>query len=342
MIRFSKIFLYSTLLILLVWQLPWCYAFLTAKPANAPFILYSPIIDDFIVTQKKGDKNVVRFDLKDREYTQKDVDSLLPTFFMRQLVADERFPDTLLGVPVSPKEVQHASFTFRSTPSTVNVPQTGIYFLLESMSKRVDLEMPDDAFRFTKNGIEFINMNTNTVDTEKSTLFTDMLNKKGFTFPALRASGNPTTRKEYDEGYLVLDANRRLFHLKQTQGRPYVKAIDLPEGVVADWVFITEFRNRKTLGFLCDTEHRFYVIERDGTVVKAAIPGFDPAKDGITIFGNLFDWTVKVSKEKEDHFYALRASDYSLIKEYSLPNESKEIPGLSFTSPNDKFVRPRF
>lgn len=31
MIRFSKIFFYITVAVLLVWQLPWCYAFLTLK-----------------------------------------------------------------------------------------------------------------------------------------------------------------------------------------------------------------------------------------------------------------------------------------------------------------------
>ena len=34
MIRFSKMFFYVTVAVLLVWQLPWCYAFLTLKPAN--------------------------------------------------------------------------------------------------------------------------------------------------------------------------------------------------------------------------------------------------------------------------------------------------------------------
>ena len=31
MIRFSKMFFYVTVAVLLVWQLPWCYAFLTLK-----------------------------------------------------------------------------------------------------------------------------------------------------------------------------------------------------------------------------------------------------------------------------------------------------------------------
>jgi len=234
------------------------------------------------------------------------------------------------------------NFTFKSVPSAINAPQTGLYFLMESMSKRVDLKMPEDAFRFTDKGIEFIRMETNRIDEAKSELFTEMLVQKGFAFPASYASGNPTTRKDYDEGYLVLDANHKLFHLKCTKGRPYVKLIQLPEGVLPEYVFITEFRSRRTLGYMVDSQHHFYVINSDGSLVKSALPGFDPTKDELTIFGNMFDWTVKLSTDKDDYYYALDATDYSLIKEYAYKDMRRSVPGLSFTSPDDKFVMPRF
>ena len=150
----------------------------------------------------------------------------------------------------------------------------------------------------------------------KANCLRDMLVQKGFAFPACYASGNPTTRKDYDEGYLVLDANHKLFHLKCTKGRPYVKAIQLPEGVLPEYVFITEFRSRRTLGYMVDSKHHFYIINSDGSLVKSALPGFDPAKDELTIFGNMFDWTVKLSTDKDDYYYALDATDYSLIKEH--------------------------
>ncbi len=45
--------------------------------------------------------------------------------------------------------------------------------------------------------------------------------KKDFHFPAIEIVGNPTVKKkEYDEGYLLLDADRRLFHLKQVKRTP--------------------------------------------------------------------------------------------------------------------------
>lgn len=342
MSRFSKIFLYATVAVLIIWQLPWCYAFLAVKPNRTPFTMYSSVLGDFIINHTDENKQIIRKDTKGNVYTQQQVDSLLPAMYVRQLTADERFPDTICGVAVSPKDIQQTNFTFKSSPSDINAHKSGIYFLMESMSKRVDLKMPDDAFRFTNDRIEFIRMASNSIDEEKSKLFTEMLLQKGFVFPAIYASGNPTARKDYDEGYLVLDANHKVYHLKCTKGRPYVKAIDVPNGVQPNYLFITEFRGKQSLGYMVDSECKFYVIESDGTVVKSDIPHFDPTKDELSILGNMFDWTVKLSTDTDDYYYALDANDYSLIKEYAYKDMRSSVPGLTFTSPDDKFVKPRF
>ena len=238
-------------------------------------------------------------------------------------------------------DIQMTSFNFRTRPSAINTPQTGIYFLLESMPSRVDLDMPDDAFRFNRKGIEFVNMETNTVNEEKSRKFTQMLSDKGFRFPPKEVSGNPTTMKEYDNGYLLIDADGNLFHMKQTRGLPYVKALPVPVGIKPAHVFITEFRDRKMLGLLTDTNHRLYAIMADGSIALTGVPGYNPEQDEITIFGNMFDWTVRIASPENIVYYGIKASDFSLLKQYEIPSENTEIPGLSFTSPYDQYVRPR-
>lgn len=342
MIRLSKIFLYVTVAVLLVWILPWCWAFVASSASKTPFTIYSALLDDFVVMEQDPVKGLVRRDTQGNTYTQQQVDSLLPAFYLRQLTADERFPDTICGVAVNPKDIQLTNFTFRSVPSDINANQAELYFLLESMSPRVDLEMPSDAFRFTDHGIEFIDMAENQVNDAKSKLFTDMLARKGFSFPASYASGNATTRKDYDNGYLLIDNDHKVFHLKSTKGRPYVKAITTPDSVVPQYVFITEFRSKLTLGYMVDSKCEFYVINADGSVHKSGVPAFDPTKDELTIFGNMFDWTVKVSTDTDDYFYAIDAHDYSLIKTCEYTDMRHSVPGLSFTSPEDKFVKPRF
>ena len=203
--------------------------------------------------------------------------------------------------------------------------------------------MPDDGFRITPHGIEFIVMENNTIDQEKSKVFTEVLKKKEFRFPAQYVAGNPSTRKEYDEGYLILDAEGKLFHMKQTQGRPYVRAIPLPEGLNAKYLFITEFQDRKTLGYITDVNNNFYVLKnKTYEVIKTGLPSYNPETDNFSIFGNMFDWTVCVTTDTAEEYYALDADNYSLIKSVSFPTSSNGMSGLRFTSYKDKFVKPRF
>lgn len=340
--RFSTLLLYVTIAFLLLWQLPWCYNFFVVKPEKTPFTLYSSVINDFVQMGQEEGKGMVRRDLAGNTYSEATFDSILPTFYFRQLMSDERFPDSINGVAVTPKIVQTENFNFRSVPSDINAPSIGLYSLLESMSGRVDLKMPDDVFRITAQGIEFIDMASNSVNTEKSLQFTEAMTKKGFHFPAIKIAGNPTVKKEYDEGYLLLDANRQLFHLKQVKGRPYVRAIALPEGLTLDQLYLTEFRNKKTLALMTDVNNAFYVLKsRTYDIVKTGLPAFNPQTDALTIIGNMFDWTVRVTTADADNYYALNADDYSLIKKLENQSSVHSMPGITFTSYTDKYVMPR-
>ena len=193
MIRFSKLFFGFTVFVLLLWLLPWAYNFAFYKPERTPFTLWSCVVGDFAVVDFAGD-GIVRRDRGGRTYTDREFDSILPTFYARQLLNDERFPDSLCGVAVTPRLLQSENFMFRSTPAEINKPRTGLYPLLESMSGRVDLEMPDDVFRITSSGIEFVVMATNRIDRGKSDRFTEAMTRKGFRFPALAVAGNPSTK----------------------------------------------------------------------------------------------------------------------------------------------------
>lgn len=341
MLRLSKWIFWGLVALIALWQLPWCYNFLTAKSYSTPFTLYSSVADDFAILARGEDKQMCYTDRSGRNYTEEQFDSILPTFYYRQLVTDDRFPDSICGVAVTPRLIQQNNFTIRFNPSDVNKAQIGLQQLLESMSGRVDLELPDDVFRVTDQGIEFVKMATNSLDEEKSDRFTEMMLRKGFRFPAHHLSGNPTDRKEYDEGYVLLDADRRLFHLKQTKGRPYVRAIELPEEMTAERLYITEFPSRRTLCFVVDADGGFWVVERDYRVVKTGIPSFTPERESMLIFGNLFDWTVKISDSRAERYYALDGNDYHLIDTMSHPLPQRGIRGLKFTSSKDKFVKPR-
>lgn len=349
--KLSKIIYVLLLAILAIWLIPWTFDFFTYKPETTPFTIYSSVIDDFAMTEMEEGRGLVRKDLSGRAYDEKEFDSILPLFFVRQLVVDDRFPSSINGRAITPKEAKMGNFVFRSTPIQVNKPSSGLNFLLESFSGRVDLVMPSDVFRFTNKGIEFIEMNTNSVNKEKSEQFTEMLLRKGFQFPMQLIDGIATTRKAYDEGYLLTDAEGKLFHFKMVVGRPYVRRIELPEGVNLLKIFITEFTSKCSLGFLIDSAHRFYVLTPNYQVHQVDIPGINPHTEAFTVFGNLFDWTFKISSTDRERYYAVDSENYQLIKKHEILAKNNSFGDryrsllmplrLSFTSGYDKYVYPR-
>ena len=123
----------------------------------------------------------------------------------------------------------------------------------------------------------------------------------------------------------------------------HVRAIALPEGLTLEHLYLTEFRNKKTLAFLTDVNNALYVLKsRTYDVVKTGVPAFNPETDALTIIGNMFDWTVRVTSPSSDNYYALNADDYSLIKKLENNSNTHYMPGISFTSYTDKYVMPRF
>ena len=341
MTRFSKLFFGLLVVVLLLWQVPRAVNYLTAERETTPFTLYSEVLNDFALI-RRGNGEIEYADRRGNRYEQRQFDSLLPLFYARQLVADGRFPDSIGGRAVPPREAQEATFLFRSTPPGGHTPTPGIRVPLGSMAGGDELEMPADAFRLTDDGIEFIDMAANRVEQQKSARFTEVMRRKGVRFPVTELSGNPTTRKEYDEGYVLLDADRRMFHLKMVQGRPYVRAIALPEGMRPEHLFITEFHNRRTLALLTDDRARLYAVCMPGYEVRRVGEVFyDPLRESISIIGTLLHWTVCVEGASAERCYAVAADGLAQLDTISYPLSARHLPELAFTSPKDNYVRPR-
>lgn len=329
----AKIVLALTVLTIVAWKGPWLYNSFLADREDSPFALYSVVDSDFIYMDYVEDEGPVRYDRKGNRFTLEQTDSLLPMFFARQLMADNRFPDSIQGIAVTPEDVRDAAFTFSAKASDANTPPVGLYPLLESMPRRLGLEMPSDVMRFTDDGVEFIVMETNRIDWPKSRRFTEAMKAKGMTFPVKRVCGNPTTEKDYDDGYFVIDNADRLYNIRMVKSRPYVRFIDLPEGVHPQMAWLTEFPERTFLGFMADTDHTLWLITREGAVAhRTGVDEFDCLADNIAIYGNLFDWTVVVSSLNDQTFFAIDAKDYSRIDYQKETSTGFAMPGLTFTS----------
>ena len=353
-----KYLIIALAVILLVWLLPAFYELLTPRTDKMPFVVYSCLDSTFIRFETNENKQVQYIDFKGREFTKSEADSLLPLFAFRQLVAEGRLPDSLYGVALTPKMIQQNSFHFKTSLKQLNKPAVGLYTMIESASGQVDLQLPQDVFRLTDEGLEFIDCETNTVNRAKSLSFSRELTKQGFKFPVHLIWGNGTTRKEYDNGFLLTDAEEHLFQLKMVKGMPWVRKIkDNGKNGCYRRIFTIEPANRQLIGLAVSSDDRLWAIRSDATMQRIGdfhMPMSASAKEemvnSITIVGDLFHWTITLYTTTDTRYYAVDARTFEQIACEIVPDPAEPLSRrlmryllpirLRFTSWHSQLIYP--
>ncbi|WP_430933322.1 DUF4857 domain-containing protein [Saccharicrinis sp. 156] len=345
-IKYTIIIL-STLL--LAWIIPGIYHLMTDKSMDLPFACYSSVEKAFCTIDVRGKHNTVRKNVNTGMiYTQSEFDSILPMFYIKQLLSDTRFPESINGKAVNGKEARKKIFYLSYNPTEKRSPGIPLYSLLESSSGRVKLKMPGDVFRINSK-IEFIDPETNMVIRKKSDLFMKAFVHSDFVFPAREVYGSSFTRKAYDEGYLILDNIGQVFHLKMVRGKPMLKNIGLPKDMKVAYIVRMEPEDKSFYAFMFDDQNRMYLITTDGyRIQELKTPKFDLDTDRLTVMANPLFWTVSVISSLGKESYALEAQSKQLVDSISLmlPPSTDYVLSyglpfeISFTSPNSKYVSP--
>ncbi len=347
--RNIKYLIIALSLIVIAWLLPALYELVIPRTDKMPFVVYS-CLDSTFIRFESNNKQIRYIDFRGQEFSKAQADSLLPLFAFRQLVAEGRLPDSLYGVALTPKRIQQNSFHFKTSPKQLNKPAVGLYTLLESASGRVDLQLPPDVFRVTTNGLEFIDCETNTVNRAKSVSFTRELTKHGFTFPVQLIWGNSSTRKDYDNGFLLTDANDRLFQLKMVKGVPWVREIKTDNTNGWKQVFTVEPANRQLIGLVVSKDDQLFAVTRDGKTVMVGIDAYDPQNMQITIVGDLFHWTITEYTATDTRYYAVDAKTFEQVACEIVPDGERPLAQrierwllpirLRFTSWRTQLIQP--
>jgi hypothetical protein len=330
--------------------MPMLYHLATDKVSRNIFSYYSSVEKSFCTIKFDEAKDkLIRKNVKtNKEYNKNEFDSILPMFYYRQLLSDGRMPDSIHGIPVPVKQINKTRFFSRNKPTDKNKPHIPLFTLFESMSGRVNLEMPGDVFRL-KNEIEFIDPETNTVNIEKSMLFMKAFNKRNFKFPAKLVTGNPSTRKAYDEGYFIIDSKNQIFHLKMVNGKPFLKNTNIPSGIKPQFIATMEPADRSFYAFVFDHANKLYIISTAGYKLnEIPCPEFNINRDQLIIMGNLLYWNVNVVTPKGKSAFALDANTKCVVDSFSYKKEPVKSTFvnhmLPFTvrleSSHSKYIKP--
>lgn len=325
----------------------------TYTPYRYPFMYYSSMLEQLCLIDYPN-KEFPMSDKAGNRYNTAEFDSLMPLLNYRQLMSDSRLPDSLKGKEITPPILRTATVNFRLNPSEVNRPDTILHILYEAMPKRVGtLEAPPDVFRLT-NKIEFIDIETNSVDLKKSQTYQTALEKVGFTFPARWVSGNPQPRKPYEEGYFCLDTNGKLFHIKMVNNRAFIRDTKLDQVVDIAWFSIYESANKRFYGFLFDTDGNSYIVEDGGgkyDLLKMDIEPIDITKDRFGLMGNLLYWTVTINRPDGMDAYGLDTETLTRLDEYHMELQTglwDQVSAFAFpwyitvNNPDSKYSFPVF
>jgi len=319
----------------LSWAIPSLVKMATVSPQRYPFLYYSSLLQEFAIRSTEDGKQIHR-DASGNVYTREQFDSITPLLSYRQLTLNGTMPDSILGVEMDPRLLRTKSVVWRFSPKDIHQPKLKLYSLFEAMSGRTNLESPPDAFRLNDH-IEFVTIETNEVDEEKSDLFQEAFEKAGFSFPAREVWGNVSAKRPYDEGYFILDSKDQLFHMKLVNGRPYVKDTKIGSKVNVKYVNVHEIADKSIYAFLFSKTGELYVISAEGgyELIKIDIPPVNVDNTSVTLIGNMFYWMFNattpegctyhvvdaVTKEQHDAPYhvAYKADRWDKVSEILFP-----------------------
>ncbi len=283
--KFSRIVLILTVVFVLSIIIPEYYWMAFEKHHSTPSVIYSAILKDFIKFQRINNK-VFRYDNEGKIVNRQKFESLAPLYYYRTLSYLGTMPSEIDTYKVDLKDLRINTIYVQIKPKAIQTPQIKLFPLLESVPNGPKLAMPDDFFRINDK-MEFIDCETNTVIPDLSEKFTKALIEHGFAFPAKKMFGNPTVMKPFDEGYFVIDAKDKLFHVKRIHNEPYVAEVPLPKGVVPVFVNVTEMELREFYGLLISETSDVYLISYDNyKLIKLPLKNYNYRYSQFRMQGN--------------------------------------------------------
>lgn len=345
--KFSRIILVLVAIVVLSITMPAIYWMAFEKPVKKPFVLYSCIDEDFFIL-RAGTPTTFE-DRKGNIYTRDQYEQKLPMWNFQQLMVSGKMPDTIKGRAMDMHEIGRNRSFLRYKPEDMNCPKAKLFPLFESQSGRASLELPNDYFRITWR-MEFLDAASNKILEEKSQHFSAALYHFGFSFPATRIEGLPTTRKSCDEGYLIIDSEEKLFHVKMIKGKPFVKKINLPEGLRFKHIVCVDFKDKKYYAYLFSEKNEIYILTQDEyELIKLPVTEFNADNCELKIYGDLFNYNITVDREDrsdviildknykkvasyQENFKVLSERREGIVFSYLFPAQ------LSMEDPNTKFL----
>lgn len=246
----------------------------------------------------------------------------LPFLYFADLIKHGQFPAEVAGRAVTPEAARREMQVVQLNPRDWNAPHLNLNTLFESAPWGARLALPEDMFRVEPAGLTFIRTADGSVNAEKSELFTQAMHEAGVVFPLRGLGGNPSPLKDFDEGYLLVDAAQRVFQLKLAQGRPICRDTGLVVPGAVRAVTVEEHARREFIGAIVTDDSVFLVTYAD-TLVPLPLDGFTADHSMASLRTDPLNRTAAAADMRDRINNPLRmvvtGVDYQPLRRFDLP-----------------------
>lgn len=277
-------------------------------------LFYSPVSEKFIYLEKivgsipaeslaKATDHHAERAYRDQDgkwFTRVEFEKQLPFIYYRNMELWGLLPIKLKGRVLDEDIIKKNRQVLELKAGNISdrQPQIPLWPLLESNPDQARLVFPEDRFRLTADRIEFINVDTNTVDSELTDLFTKALKAKGFAFPARSVNGKFTILKPFDEGAFLVDNKYQVFHLKRRNGKPDVVKTPINPALKTRYIKISENRLREYYGLLLAEDGSLHMLTYNHyQLIRLPIDDYNPDRMDFKLIINLLYPTATYSDE---------------------------------------------
>ncbi len=296
-------------------------------------LFYSPVSNDFILKEKivgpipgaikekaEDHHSEIAYQNADGSYVSRvEFEKHLPFIYYKNMELWGLLPIELNHQLFNSKNIKNNRRVMELLPREIHgrSPYTMVWPLLESNRGRVRLVFPEDRFRMTPSSMEFINADTLTVDQSLTTLFTQALTKKGFTFPCRSVNGKFTVLKPFEGGIFLVDADNEVFHLKRINNRPWVVKTPIDPDIGVRHIKISESRQKDYDGLILGKTGQVYLLSHDQyRVIPLPLEKYVPEQMRLKLIFNPLYCTAVFSDETNIYGVAMDRN-FNVIKRFS-------------------------
>ncbi len=318
-----------TVAVLLCWALPSLYDMAFERRLNDPLVLYSPARAAFVYRIDLGDHQSRHLDESGSAYDQAAWEGLLPFVYYKNLEKQNLLPLRLAGRSFSAVDIEagRQAVEIKARHLTGRQQRIGLYPLFNNDPAVVTMPFPEELFRVTDRGMEFVGADHNRVLPGLSSTFTGVLREHGFVFPATAVGGKTTNLKPFDEGYFIRDAAGTVFHVRRVLNRPEVVKTPIDPSLDILDIIVAEHSRRAYYGVIVTRDGRVLLITYDDyRLVELPAPGYDPAVMDLKLLFDPLAVTV-VSTGSEAVTATAVDHDGRLLRKLTLNREEFERPG---------------